>query len=276
MSSTSSTLRRPRWNRVAKREPNATETTPAGHVIEFYDSIGVDGEKQQRRYVIDGERLPSVTTVTGIFDKSRAFVKKALELERQGLDWYTYTDEAAKRGTEAHDWLVKALAEGASLDGVDDAYRPWVQQGASWLFDREPKVIEAERMIVGYLPVAKDDGYTTAPAYSGRFDLLCELDGLRTLVDFKTLTKPPYKWKDGERNGVWPPYPENALQLNAYAAALPHTGYPEAEQLCIVRLWDGGYDETPAPFAPSRFEDCFNAYRAKLDTEAELRKAVAA
>ena len=72
-----------------KRPPNSTQHTPAGHEVQFYAKVGVDGKNQKRRYLVDGEQLPSTTTITGIFDKSRPFVKKALDLAREGLVWYT-------------------------------------------------------------------------------------------------------------------------------------------------------------------------------------------
>ena len=114
-----------------------------------------------------------------------------------------------------------------------------------------------------------------------------ELLGAADENDPDQLMRQPLPWSLGElvRSQLGELTPEQRCVLET-AAVLGRrvdfdilatvSGYPEAEQLVIVRLWDGGYDETLAPFAPSRFEDCFNAYRAKLDTEAELRKAVAA
>ena len=248
---------------MAKREPNTIQHTPAGHEVQFYAKVGVDGKNQKRRYLVDGEQLPSTTTITGIFDKSRPFVKKALDLAREGLDWYTYKDEAAARGTAAHDLIVKMMAadQVGSLADLHEDHRPWGQQAAAWLLAREPELIEAERFVVG-------------PGYCGTLDLLCRLDDTVTLVDFKTAKAEPIKWKKGERDGRYPPYTEVAFQLSAYALACGYSGYPIPEKLLVVRLWPGGYDETPVPYEPNRFLSVFWAYKAKLDYDRELRAAM--
>lgn len=253
------------------RPPNSTQQTPAGHDVQFYAKVGVDGEKQTRRYMVSDppgskpQRLPSATTVVGIFDKSRPFVRKALHLASEGLDWYTHTDEAAARGTAAHGLIVRMMADDqvGSLADLDVDHRPWGQQAAAWLLAREPELIEAERFVVG-------------PGYCGTFDLLCELDGIVNLIDFKTTKQEPVRWKNNQRVGLYPPYTEDAFQLSAYALGCEYSGYPVPERLAIVRLWPGGYDEVEVPYQPDRFLSVLNAYRAKLDYDRELKAAMKA
>ncbi len=248
---------------MSKRPPNSVETTPSGIAIAYFDSVGIDGEPQQRRYLIDGERLPSVTTITGILDKSNALIPWAVKLAQQGLDWREVRDSAGERGTSAHDLIVRMMAEGkgGSLSELPDEHREYGQAAAEWLFARSPKLLDAERM------VATD-------SYAGRFDLLAEIDGVVTRIDFKTVTAFHYKRKNGApTDRKLPPYAENALQLSAYETAARFSGYPQSEALMIVRLGpDPDYDETIVPYKPERFGALLAAYNAKRETERDLRR----
>ncbi len=250
---------------MAKREPNVVETTPSGVEIAFYDSIGVDGEPQQRRYLVDGERLVNVTTATGIYMKEALLGWVATET-REGRDWRETRDLASKRGTSTHDLILRMLIGRASLADLADEDRPFGQAGARWLFDRSPKVLDAERMVA-----------SPEHGFAGRFDLLAHLDGQRTRVDFKTVTSWAYKRAQGKpTDRKLPPFFENVLQLSGYELAARESGYDESDQLLIVRLGpDGTYDETVVPYVPERFLCALAAYQAKRDTERELR-AVAA
>lgn len=250
---------------MAKREPNVIETTPSGLEVAFYDSIGVDGEPQQRRYLVDGERLVNVTTATGIYMKEALLGWVEAET-REGRDWRETRDLASKRGTSTHDLILRMLMGRASLADLDDEDRAFGQAGARWLMDRSPKVLDAERMVA-----------STEHGFAGRFDLLARLDGKATRVDFKTTTRWSYKRKAGKPTDLkLPPFFEGVLQLSAYELAARESGYAAADTLLIVRLGpDGTYDETAVPYVPDRFLSALAAYDAKRETERELR-AVAA
>lgn len=245
---------------MAKREPNAVETTPSGIEIAFYDSIGVDGEPQQRRYLIDGERLPSVTTILGTLSKGDALLHWAVGLTRDGQDWREVRDEAARRGHGQHHLLLQSmLGERTSLSDLSEEYRGWGQAGFRWLRAREPKVIAAEKMIAD-----------PAAGYAGRFDLLTTIDGERTLTDFKTVTA----FKRDQKGNLRPPYDENLLQLDLYAGALEASGYGSAERGLIVRLGpDGDYDETFIDLDVTRGLAVLAAYRAKRIASKAVRAA---
>lgn len=248
---------------MAPREPNAVETTPSGIEIAFYDSVGVDGEKQQRRYLVDGERVVSVTTALGALSKGDALIRWALNLERKGEDWREVRDEAARRGTAQHHLLLRAmLGERTSLGDLDVEHRVWGQAAYRWLRDREPEVVEAERMVA--CPLYR---------YAGRFDLLSVIDGELTIVDFKTISE----WKADQSGRRRPPYAENLLQLDLYAAALPPSGYEPVERGLIVRLGpDGTYDETFCEINTARGLDVLGAYESKRAAERALRESAKA
>lgn len=241
---------------ASKRPPNSTQTTPSGIRIDYWDSVGVDGEPQQRRYVADppGHREPSVTTITGeTRNKANQFVSKALKLEREGIDWYEYTREAGKRGTATHDLIVRLMADGSPgrLSDLEPEHRPWGQAAAKWILDRSPEVELAETMVAG-------------PGFVGRFDLMARLDGTLTLIDFKTA-------KEGD---TYPPFSEVGMQLTAYTIGCEHSGYPVPDALLVVRLFaDGTYDETPIQCERERFLSALATFRAWKAYDKEIKTA---
>jgi hypothetical protein len=246
---------------AAKRPPNSTEITPSGITIEFWDKVGLDGNPQQRRYRINGERLPSVSTICNVFEKpalmhwsERTTLNgvvwllendfgiphdvRALQalLREHSLDWQSVRDAAGERGDQAHDMLVKLIGQGKvpKLSQFPEAIRPWISAGLRWVMHAEPKVIDTERMVA-----------SVEYGFAGRFDLLCELkSGAIARVDFKTVTEWHYK-KDREGNPVslLPPYEESLSQVAGYELAAVESGYPASDLQLVVRLGpDGDYD----------------------------------
>ena len=72
---------------AAKRPPNQLVTLPSGVEVAYWASIGVDGQPQQRRYCIggvDGERVPSVSTIAGFFEKP-ALAPAAVKLQEEAV-----------------------------------------------------------------------------------------------------------------------------------------------------------------------------------------------
>ena len=251
---------------AAKREPNSIEVKPSGIEIAYYDSIGLDGEPQQRRYLIDGKRLVNVTTILNTLSKGDALLHWAVNLANEGKDWREVRDEAAKRGTNSHHLLLQVLTKGrAGLADLSDEERPYGQAAFRWAREAAPEVELAETMVA-----------SVEHGFAGRFDLLASIDGFRTLVDFKTVTKWSYFGPGKKR----PPYEENLLQLDLYQQGLAECGYEPAERGLIVRLGpDGTFDETYVALEPTRGLGVLAAYQAKkLAAKAlrETREAVAA
>lgn len=239
--------------------PSAVETTPSGLEIAFWDSENVEtGQPQQRRYLVDGERFPSVTTILGILDKSDFLIPWAVRLAEQGVNWRDVRDEAGERGRATHQLVLDVLlGRQRNLSSLTEDHRPYGQAAMKWLMRRSPAVIEAERMVASV-----EHGYT------GRFDLLCRLDADRVRVDFKTVTE--WKYRDGKR---LPPYPENALQLDLYEPAARESGYEAADYGMVVRLGpDGTFDETPFDFDFDRGAAIRAAYTARSEAGSALRR----
>jgi len=253
---------------VSKREPNCVEVTPSGIEIAYFDSVGVDGEPQQRRYLVNGEKFVNVSTILGTLSKGDALLHWAVNLTRDGQDWQEVRDEAAKRGTGAHSLLLSVLTKGRlALADLPEDHRAFGQAAFRWVRARDPKVDLIECMVA-----CPEHGY------AGRLDLIAQIDGIRTLTDWKSVTKWSYKKSKGEATDQkLPPYDENLLQLDLYQGALEASGYEPAERGLIVRLGpDGEYDETFLDLDPARGLAVLGAYQAKRGAGQAMRDAAKA
>lgn len=242
-----------------KRPPNDVKVTPAGDEIAYWDAIGVDGNKQTRRYLVNGERFLNVTSITGILDKP-GIPHWAVRLEREGKSWIAERDRAAERGVRTHALIARVLAgEKASLADVDDEQRAWGQAAYRWLRDTEPDVYLSETMVCW-----------PARGYAGRLDLVATINGRLTLADFKSVEE----WKLDKGGTRRPPYDENLLQLDLYAGALAASGYELPDRGLVVRLGpDGTYDETYCDLDPERGLAILDAHGAKRRAGRALREA---
>jgi len=151
-----------------------------------------------------GERVPSVTTITGILNKP-ALVKWANNLGLQGIDSTKYVDALAVIGTLAHDMILADLS-GESVAGIASRADPATRDLAencylsfcAWRKQHDIRPISLEQSLVS-------ERYR----YGGRADMVAEIDGALELVDFKT------------GKGI---YPEMFYQLAGYAPLLLENG----------------------------------------------------
>lgn len=221
-------------------------------------------------YLLDGEKVPGVTTIlNGGFPKQAlvGWAAKACANEVRGR-WRELADldpderfelvrtapdrdrdEAARRGTEAHDYAVRYLA-GETITppeviaGHVDGYIRFVEE---W----RPEELLVEGAVFHRVDV--DAGVELA--YGGRLDLIARLaDGLVWLLDLKTT-----------RSGV---FLENVLQLAGYryaefyvlpdevddqGAAIEHP-MPRIDRTGVVWLRaDGTYELYPVDAGPDAF-----------------------
>ena len=137
-----------------------------------------DPDSGKRIYDFQGSRLPSVTTVLGQ-TKNQQFLK----------DWKARVGEqeaeriknlSSKRGTAMHKFLESHI-EGIGYDdltGIGQEARPMAQ-----------KIIEE-----GLLPIEEYYGSEVTLYYPGLYagstDLVCNHNGLDTIVDFKQSNRP--------------------------------------------------------------------------------------
>lgn len=231
--------------------------TPSGISIRFEDGEpGPDGKSRKRCYWVNGEQLPSVTTVIGILDKpglihwgEKIGVQGALALAKEGklpttvpaalnamtareLRTFQTSKKAAGRGTLAHEDLL-AVATGAKLidiGSVPSDQRGFLRGVAAFVSEHRPEAIDAETMVA-----------SVEHGFSGRYDLRAKLRGIDGvgLLDLKT-TEELSRYKNG---AVRPPYDENLLQIEGYDIASIESGYGESDYRAIVRVdskgdWD--------------------------------------
>lgn len=273
---------------ASDRPPNTIETTPSGFSIEYWDDVGLDGERQQRRYRINGERFDPISGVSGCMDKP-ALTPSAAKLERlgvaelvrrgipvanlderellyalrdNGLHYDTVWGVARDRGDVAHDHLLHLLRDNkvAKRSDYDDSIWPWIQAGMKWELDHQPEWIDGERMVA-----------SVEHGIAGRFDLLASFpDGRVGRIDFKTVSEwKRRKRKDGD-GPLYPPYFENLVQPELYEVAAVESGYQASDFRAIVRLGpDGDYDVTETTWVgPDDALDVLFAYRTRKRVEA--------
>jgi hypothetical protein len=281
---------------ASKRPPNKVETLPSGVEVAYYDAIGVDGLPQQRRYLVDGERLPSVSTVAGSFEKP-ALMPAAVKLQEQGLielaqrgvdvgkltqpelrsamweaglHYDAIWKQARERGDAAHDMLMALIRDGAVPDLADypEDVRPWISAGMKFVLEQRPQPLSVEYMVA-----------STEHGFVGRADLCAQMpDGRVARLDWKTTSSWSYK-KDRDGNPtdkLLLPYGENLIALAGYEIAAVESGYLASDVRLVVRLGpDGEYDVCESHATPEVFLAALTAYTQKKYL-ATAPKAVAA
>ncbi len=200
----------------------------------------------------NGGIVPGVTTVVGLLAKPQLIIW-ANRLGLQGIDSTKYADAMADIGTLAH-YLIMCHLKGKETDTSD--YSPNQVELAHNCFASyleweknhtlEPVIVET--------PLVSDDLQV-----GGTPDLYCKLNGIPTLMDFKT----------GKAL-----YPEHSYQVAGYRAILEEKGN-EVKQCIILRIGrDEGegfeekiiYDST---IDLSIFMSCLNIYHAQKQSREE-------
>lgn len=169
-------------------------------------------------------------------------------------------DQAAERGTMAHDALLAHFAQGRPprLADFPADRRGYIMAGAAWLLDWRPDPIDVETVVA-----------SAAHGFAGRYDLHARFPTIGTSgrVDFKTSEKPLY---DADGNLKHRPYPEHLSQVEGYEIAAVESGYGPSDFRAVVRLDSTGrYSMTESPARPAHFLGDLLAYRNRRD----LKKA---
>lgn len=146
-------------------------------------------------YLIDGVRVPGVTTILSRFKESGGLVHWAWKLGMQGIDYREVRDTAADAGTIAHD-MMECWVRGRTFDPAKhDANlvavaRPAFSAFLTWAEQSKFTIAESEVPLV-----------SKQYRFGGTRDAIL-IDGKRAIGDWKT------------SNNV---YPEYLCQLGAYA-----------------------------------------------------------
>lgn len=224
-----------------------TETTPLA--VGRYPGIEIDYyEKPYRRYTVNGDAVPSVTTVIGILNKaalphwaarvtaegSWKLVRRkgyqipdspwqfTSDLKKYGYDHRSATQKAADRGVDVHAvweaWNERQEIPNASAYPEDR--RGYIRALAAFIMEHKPQCLEAE-MVVG----------SAEHGFAGRLDtvVVVQTEDGPSLLDLKT------------SKGV---YPESHFpQLAGYEIARRECGLVPTERQGILRVGaDGSYE----------------------------------
>jgi hypothetical protein len=133
----------------------------------------------QRYYSKTGTLLPGVTTVLGLLAKP-ALIHWSWSLGMKGIDYRKARDEAADIGSIAHYLILTDLknikpnlSDYAQVD-IDKAYNA-MKSYYAWRKMNDVQPIEVECSLI-----------SEKWGYGGTFDLLAKVNGVDTLIDFKT------------------------------------------------------------------------------------------
>jgi len=244
----------------------------------YNGKVVVEFEEEKHKYTvyIDGKKtkVPSVTTISGIIDKSgpliawsvkntiaaaKSLIEPGKYYSEQELNefWelsrkasYTKKQEAADIGTVSHKWL-ELYFHGLEpeLPPEEHPSRSCVLAALAWLKDHKVQIMETERLI-----------YSLKHGVSGRLDGIALVDGKKTLLDFKT------------GNQI---YVEARLQSAAYQAFFEEETGQQVEQRAIIRLHKESGQFFQRIYPKESFELDFNGFLSALGLYRRLREAEA-
>jgi genome maintenance exonuclease 1 len=195
---------------------NRVRTNPLA--FEELESIQLETtEFEGKRYYIDlnGQKYPSVTTVTGLHSREQ------IKLWRQRVgeeEANRITKAATTRGTKFHEKVEHYLRKDVPYVEFDNLIEEAMFKGVQPILDEiAPLALEA--------PL-----YSDMLRMAGRVDCIGLFDDALQIIDFKTSSK----WKKEEyAKGYF-------LQMTAYAIMVEElTGHPIEECTAIVALPDG-------------------------------------
>lgn len=174
-----------------------------------------------RYYNQDGKLVPGVTTILGVLNKP-ALVPWANALGLQGINVGTYVDTLAQIGTIAHEMVSchlqnkpfeKANIPADMIDAAENSFLKYLEWERRHKV--EPILVEAPLVCAGY---------------GGTIDFYGKIDGVLTLMDFKTA------------KAIWP---EHLYQVAAYRTLLIIKGH-EVRNVGILQIGrseDEGFSE---------------------------------
>lgn len=254
--------------------------TPSGIQIVFEDGEPDPdtGKSKRRQYTVNGDKLPSITTVCGMLDKpglpyaaEKLTVKACLDLARGGelpttvdgtlsrlkardLRFYQVWQKKAERGRVSHEDLVRLCLGQETVDvrTLPADQQEFVRALSGWFADNRPRIEEAEQMSA-----------SVVHGYSGRPDIFGVVPTvhptLKGLIEVKTTEMLP-RYKGG---GVKAPYPENLFQLAGQELARRESGREPSDYQAVLRVdaW-GAVDLFTTVVDPESFLALLGAYRA--------------
>lgn len=242
--------------------------------LHYNDSVKLEFDPKWHTYRMNGKKVDGVTTALQLLAKPALIMwaaKKAGEHVSEtlvpgvGLDEMQISqlakdaqmahrnnkDMAAEMGSKIHDWIEKYVAGESPPEPLHEGMKKATQSFVEWYKTQNIRPLFTEKRLcsVNY-------------EFAGTADLVCELDGKLTILD----------WKTG--SGI---YPEMFLQLGAYATMYTEEFGAEVKQIGIVNC------SARAPFAVKResrvemmstlYKDVLALYRHIKRLEEEFKDA---
>lgn len=184
--------------------------------------------------VADGTRVPGVTTYLNVLNKP-ALIKWANNLGLRGIDSTRFVDDLADAGTLAHN-MILAHFKDETPDFADfTEYNIELASNSFLSFKEWAKPFTIEPVLCETPLVSEQYRFGGTP------DLLANVDGIATLLDFKT----------GKAL-----YPEHFIQVAAYRQLLIENDYA-VDELKILRIGrdaDEGFEVKPVTNIASNWE----------------------
>jgi len=160
-----------------------------------------------------GTRIPGTTTITGVINKPM-LVPWANNLGLQGINSRDYVDDKADIGTLVHDMMFCDLK---GID-VDCDYYTKIQIEIALESFKKYLVWKKQHTIE---PIILEEGMVSEKfQFGGTIDNYCILDGVPTLIDYKTCKAL---------------YSEHFIQVCAYRQLLRENGY-KVKNSAILRV----------------------------------------
>lgn len=179
-------------------------------------------EEQKHIYRLNGMMLPSVTTL----------MKPLSEDFYDGIS-PEVLDRAAKRGTAIHN-AVENFAQ-FGIEDITPEYAGYFRAFLSWWKARKPEPLAKEHRV-----------YHKVLLYAGTVDLICEIKGRLTLVDYKSSAS-----VNSKLCGV---------QLEGYDRALESHGIKVDDRIILHLTKNGVFEEVPF----QRSQKCWSVLSALL------------
>ena len=209
----------------------------------------IPGTAHKPYYSPDGERVPSVTTILGVVDKNLTNWANKLGLEGKSL-----SDESANTmgiGTLLHAYIEGMFLQDEDVD--DSSFTEEQKEIAKKCFGKFSMWASRHRVVPLFLELS-----LASDRYGGTMDALVEIDGVVTIMDWKT------------SKAI---YPEYFAQLAAYYNLLKDNVRGDVKQVGILKVpKEDGQDfeysvrntgSTEFRNAWIYFEACLNLYNAR-------------
>lgn len=161
-------------------------------------------EEERHVYQLNGRILPSVTTIM-----------RPLSNAMYGTVDESILKKAASRGTAVHNAIENYTLFG--IEDIDESYAGYFKAYKSWMKQHTLNVLASETKV-----------YHKTLLYAGTADMIAEVDGKTTLIDFKT---------SAAVNRML-----TGVQLEAYAKAFESHGFNVDSKAILHLKSDGMYE----------------------------------